>query len=137
MMQMFRDKFVTPEQRQLAILVKQKGGDASIHDEQAMKELVTKETSISTPVGNERRRATKKFDLGETQREIQGDPTEAIEKNETSFNGKLRAQRRLIQEDTERAVRQQGDRIISAVTGGPHERIIDPVRILVRSRSVS
>jgi len=131
MMEMFRERFVTPEQRQLAVLVKQKGGDAAIHNEQAMKELVTKEASISAPVGSEKHRSTKKFDLVEIQREIQGDPTEAIENNEESFNGKFRVQMRQIQEDVERAVRQQGDRIISAVTGGPHERIVDPVRILI------
>ena len=137
MMELFREKFVTPEQRQLAALVKQKGGDTAIRDEQAMKDLVTKETSISTLVGSDRRRSAKKFDLGEIQREIQGDPAEAIERNEESFNGKFRVQMRQIQEDVERAVRQQGDRIISAVTGGPHERIIDPVRIFVRSRGLA
>jgi len=137
MMELFREKFVPLEQRQLAALVKQKGGDAAIHDEQSMKELVTKETSISTLVGSERRRSAKKFDLGEIQREIQSDPAEAIERNEESFNAKFRVQMRQIQEDVERAVRQQGDRIISAVTGGPHERIADPVRVLVRSRGIA
>jgi len=133
MMEMFREKFVTPEQRQLAVLVKQKGGDVAIRNEQVMKELVAREASISAPVGGEIYRAAKKFDLVEIQHEIQGDPTEAIEKNEESFYGKFRVQIRQIQEDVERAVRQQGDRIISAVTGGPHERIVDPVRIVVRS----
>ena len=137
MMEMFREKFVTSEQRQLAVLVKQRGGDAAIRNEQAMKELVAKEASISTPAGSELHRPTKKFDLLEIQREIQGDPTEAIEKNEESFLGKFRVQIRQIQEDVERAVRQQGDRIISAVTGGPHERIVDSVRILARSRSIA
>ena len=133
MMEMFRERFVTPEQRQLAVLVKQKGGDAAIHNEEAMKELVAEEASISAPVGGEIYRSAKKFNLSEIQHEIQGDPTEAIEENEESFLGKFRVQVRQIQEDVERAVRQQGDRIISAVTGGPHERILDPVHILVRS----
>ena len=132
MMEMFREKFVTPEQRQLAVLVKQKGGHAAIYNEQTMKELVAKEASISAPVGNERHRSTKKFDLVEIQREIQSDPTDEIEKNKESFYGKFCVQMRQIQEDVERAVRQQGDRIISAVTGGPHERIVEPVRILFK-----
>jgi len=130
MMEMFREKFVTPEQRQLAAFVKQKGGDAAIRNEQVMKELVAKEASISAPVGSERHRTTIKFDLVEIQHEIQSDPTDEIEKNKESFYGKFRVQVRQIQEDVERAVRQQGDRIISAVTGGPHERIVDPVRII-------
>ena len=74
MMEMFREKFVTPEQRQLAVLVKQKGGGAAIRNDQVMKELVAKEASISAPVGSERQRSTKMFDLVEIQREIQSDP---------------------------------------------------------------
>lgn len=135
MKEMFREKFVTLEQRQLLALVVQKGGlDAVICNEQAMEELVTKETSISAPVGGERHRSAKKFDLEEIQREIQGDPTEAIERNEESFLGKFNLQTRQIR-DLERAVKQQGDRIFSALTGGPHKRIRDLVCILIRSRN--
>jgi hypothetical protein len=130
MMQMFR-KFVTPEQRQLAVLVEQKGGDAVIDNEQAMRELLDAEASISAPTGMERRKPAKRFDLVEIQHEIQDDPTEAIEKNAEFFNRKFDIQRREIQEDIERAVRREGDRIISAVTAGPHERIVDPVRIFI------
>jgi len=133
MTRMFQEKFVTPEQRRLTLLVKQKGGDAAIHDKRAMEELWNEEAMISAPVEGERNRSAKKFNLEEIRREIQGDPTEAIEKNEESFNGKFRVQMRQIQEDIERAVKRQGDRVISAVTGGPHERIVDPVRIVVRS----
>lgn len=127
-MQMFRE-FVTPEQRQLAILVEKKGGDKAIDNEQAMKELSDAEASISAPAGMEKTRPTKKFDLVEIQHEIRDDPTEAIERNAEFFNRKFDIQRRQIQEDIERAVRREGDRIISAVTAGPYERIVDPVRI--------
>ena len=137
MTKMFQEKFVTPEQRRLTLLVKEKGGDAAIRDEQAMKELWAEEVSISGSAGNERHgRSAKKFDLVEIQSEIEGDPAEAIEKNEESFYGKLRVQMRQIQKDVERAVRDHADRIISAVTGGPYERIVDPVRIPVRSWSI-
>ena len=137
MMRMFQEKFVTPEQRRLTFLVKQKGGDAAIHDRRALEELWNEEAMISAPVENERNRTSKKFNFEEVRREIQGDPADAIEKNEESFNGKFRVQMRQIQEDIERAVKQQGDRVISAVTGGPHDRVVDQVRILVRSRSVA
>jgi len=137
MTRMFQEKFVTPEQRRLTFLVKQKGGDVAIHDRRAMEELWNEEAMISAPVESDRNRSTKKFNLDEIRREIQGDPTEAIEKNKESFDGKFRVQLRQIQEDIERAVKRQGDRVISAVTGGPHDRIVDQVRNLVRSRSVA
>ena len=156
MIKLFRT-FVTPEQKQLAArvkekkklaaLAKQKGGDAVIDDEQSlldaiiddervMKELLDDEASISAPAGMERRKPAKEFNLAEIQHEIRDDPTEAIEKNMEFFNRKLDIQRRQIQEDIQRAVRQEGDRIISAVTAGPHERIVDPVRISVGSRNL-
>ena len=131
MMKLFQEKFVTPEQRQLAILVNQKGGDAAIHDGQAMEELWTVETRISASTGNERHRSTERFNLKDIQREIRGDPTRAIEKNGEAFYGRLRVQMRQIQEDIERT----GDRVISVLTGGPHDRIVDPVRIYVILRS--
>ena len=134
MMEMFQ-KFVTPEQKQLAALVEQKGGDAIIDNERAMRELSDAEASISAPAGMERHRPAMEFDLVEIQHEIRDDPTEAIEKNAEFFNRKFDIQRRQIQEDVERTVRREGDRIISAVTAGPHERIVDPVGTFVGSRN--
>jgi len=128
MMEMFQ-KFVTPEQKQLAVLVEQKGGDAVIDNEQIMRELSDAEASVSVPAGVERHRPTKKFDLAEIQHEIRDDPAVAIGKNAEFFDRKFGIQRRQIQEDIERAVTREGDRIISAVTAGPYERIVDPVRI--------
>ena len=128
MMEMFQ-KFVTPEQKQLAVLIEQKGGDAVIDNEQVMRELSDAEASVSVPAGVERHRPTKKFDLAEIQHEIRDDPAVAIGKNAEFFDRKFGIQRRQIQEDIERAVTREGDRIISAVTAGPYERIVDPVRI--------
>jgi len=128
MMEMFQ-KFVTPEQKQLAVLIEQKGGDAVIDNEQIMRELSDAEASVSVPAGVERHRPTKKFDLAEIQHEIRDDPAVAIGKNAEFFDRKFGIQRRQIQEDIERAVTREGDRIISAVTAGPYERIVDPVRI--------
>lgn len=132
MKEMFQ-KFVTSEQRQLDHLVKKKGGIAIIDNEQAMRELSDSEASISVPTGRERHRPMKKFELAEIQHEIREDPATAIEKNAEFFNRKFDIQRRQIQEDIDRAVRREGDRIISAVTAGPHERILDPVSLSLGS----
>ena len=133
MMKLFQEMFVTPEQRQLAFLVKQKGGDKVIHDDQAMTELLNK-VEAPASVGNERHRPTKKPSLEEILREIRGDPIDAIEKNEKHFNDMFHLQMRQIEESVNRAMNQHEDRIISAVNAGPHDRVKDPVRILARSR---
>ena len=133
-------KFVTPEQKQLAVHVELEGGKAIIDNEKAMKKLsdleasISAPTSMSAPAGMEKDRSAKEFDLAEIQHEIRDDPTEAIEKNAEFFNRKFDIQTRQIQEDIERTVRRQGDRVIEAITAGPHERIVDPVRIFVGSR---
>lgn len=122
-------KFVTPEQRQLDLLVEKKGGSSVIDNEQVMRELSDSEASISVPPGRERHRPTKRFELAELQHEVREEPAVAIEKNAEFFNRKFDIQRRQIQEDINRAVSREGDRIISAVTAGPHERILDQVRL--------
>ena len=133
MTEMFQ-KFVTPEQRKLALLVEQKGGYAIIDNDQVMRELLDAEASISVPDGKEKLRPSKRFDLAEIQHEIRDGPVAAIEKNAVFFDRKFESQRRQIQEDITRAVSQEGDRIISVVSAGPHERILDPVRIFIGSR---
>jgi len=124
MLQMFQT-LLTPEQKKLADMVEKKGGNAVLDNEGVMKELVAVEVSLSSASG---RHSNERFDLAEIQHEITDDPTGAIEKNAESFNRKFDMQRRQIQEDIARAVRREGDRIITAVTAGPHDRIVDPVR---------
>ena len=124
MLQMFQ-KLVTPEQKKLADLVQEKGGNAVLDDEQAMKEIAAVEASLSPASG---RNDSGRFDLAEIQHEINDDPTNAIEKNAEFFNRKFDIQRRQIKEDVKRAVRREGDRVILAVLAGPHDRIVDPVR---------
>ena len=126
MLQMFQ-KFLTPEQRKLADLVEKAGGNAILDDEHAMKELAAAEALLS-PHSHHR------FDLAEVRREISGDLTDAIEKNAELFNRKFDIRLRQIEEDFIRAVGREGDRIIYAVTSGPHDRIVDPVRPAMHSR---
>ena len=123
MLQMFQ-KFLTPEQKKLADLVAKKGGNAVLDDGPAMRELTEVEASLAPASGP---RGSRRFNLAEVQHEIKDDPTDAIEKNAEFFNRKFDIQRRQIEEDVARAVRREGDRIISAVTAGPHDRIVDPV----------
>jgi len=124
MLQMFQ-KLLTPEQKKLAELVEKKGGNAVLDNERDMKELSAAEASLAPASG---RHGSGRFDLAEVQHEIRDDPANAIEQNAEFFNRKFDMQRRQIEEDIARAVRREGDRIITAVTAGPHDRIVDPVR---------
>ena len=126
MLQMFQ-KFLTPEQRKLADLVEKAGGNAILNDEHAMKQLAAAETSLFP-------HSHRRFDLAEVRREISGDLTDAIEKNAELFNRKFDIRLRQIEEDFARAVGREGDRIISAMAAGPHDRIVDPVRLALHSR---
>lgn len=119
MLQLFQ-KLLTPEQKKLADIIEKKGGNAVLDDEHALKELAAVEASLSPQSG--------RFDLSEIRYEINEDPANAIEKNAEFFGRKFDIQRRQIEEDVARAMRREGDRIISAVTAGPHDRIVDPVR---------
>ena len=128
MLQLFQD-FVTPEQKKLAVMVKERGGAAALESEQVIKELADAELALTAPSGSDNRHGGgHTFDFVELQHEIKDDPNDAIEKNAEFFNRKWDIQRRQIVEDIARAVNREGDRIISAVTGGPHDRIVDPVR---------
>ena len=52
----------------------------------------------------------------------------AIKKNLEVFELKFKMQQRELAEEMRRMVHHEGDRVIEAVTAGPHDRIIDPVR---------
>lgn len=125
---------LTPEQKKLADLVEKRGGNAVMDDEGVMKELVAVEASLSPASG---RHGSNRFDLAEIQHEIRDDPTGSIEKNAEFFNRKFDMQRRQIEEDVARAVRREGDRIITAVMAGPHDRIVDPVRPIPHPSDIS
>ena len=127
MLQLFQE-FITPEQKKLAVMVERRGGAAVLKNEQALRELVDAESAFVTPSGSDNRHGGgRPFDTVELQHEIKGDPNESIEKNAEIFNRKFDIQKKQIVEDIARVVDQEGDRIISAVTADPHDRIVDPV----------
>ena len=128
MVQLFQE-FVTPEQKKLVAMVEERGGVEVLKNEQAMKELVEAEPALTVPSGSDGRcDGDRPFDIVELQNEVDGDPDEAIEKNAEFFGRKFDIQTRQIEESIARAVGREGDRIISAVTAGPHDRIVDQVR---------
>ena len=121
-LQLFKE-FVTPEQKRLAAMVEKMGGDAALENQQAMERLIREESALTASSGPE----DQPLDFIELRQEIRCDPEESIKQNAELFNRKFELQRRQIEEDITRAVNREGDRIISAVTAGPHDRIVDPV----------
>jgi hypothetical protein len=119
MMQLFQE-FLTPQQKMLAAKVEEMGRDAVLENEGMMKELVGVEPTLNAG-------SAPPLDLDELRKEIKRDPEEVIQMNSEFFDRKFGIQKREIEESMARVVGREGDRIISAVTAGPHDRIADPV----------
>ena len=66
------------------------------------------------------------MDLRAAQAELLDDPEIAVANNYETFERKFRMQQSELANEMRRIIHHQGDRVISAVTAGPHDRIIDP-----------
>jgi hypothetical protein len=66
-------------------------------------------------------------------KDLREDVQEALQKNMAVFERKLDVQKRQIINEVEGVVHREGDRVISAVTSGPHDRILDPVSLFLLS----
>ena len=120
--QLFKE-FATPEQQMLTAMVESMGGDAALENQQAIERLIREESALTASSGPEGR----PLNFIELRQEIKCDPEESIKQNAELFDRKFELQRRQIEEDITLAVNQERDRIISTVTAGPHDRIVDLV----------
>ena len=133
-------KAVAPEQLELAALVQKKGGAAAVMaDNAALRELLKfrPAAAAATAVdqakhagggGAERSsHAADGDELAVVKQELFDSPELAIKKNLELFERKFKMQQRELAEEMRRMVHHEGDRVIEAVTSGPHDRIIDPV----------
>ncbi|KAJ7216565.1 hypothetical protein GGX14DRAFT_696336 [Mycena pura] len=127
MMKMFA-QFVTPDQKAMAQLVEQKGGSACL-DDKALQELNDYENKATAP---QRASAThggksvKPMDLDDLKDDLNTDPDTAMKESMTVFTRKFEVRQRQITDEVKRIVEREGDRVIGAVTAGPHDKIIDP-----------
>ncbi|KAI1785889.1 hypothetical protein LXA43DRAFT_99677 [Ganoderma leucocontextum] len=131
----FFPKVVSPEQLELAALVQKKGGPTAVMgDNDALKELLKfrPATAIgqakrgSGPQGAERNSHQDGDELAVVKQELFDSPELAIKKNLEVFERKFKMQQRELAEEMRRMVHHEGDRVIEAVTSGPHDRIVDP-----------
>lgn len=138
MMQMFQT-LVNPEMKKLTAAVEERGGiQACMDNESALRELSglnsSKNSSSGTtrpaPVatrGGKRARDENTSAFEELKADIYDDPDAAIEKNMVVFSRKFEIQKQQIVAELTLVVQHEGDRVIEAVTSGPHDRILDPV----------
>ncbi|KAJ6588466.1 hypothetical protein B0H19DRAFT_1099542 [Mycena capillaripes] len=127
MMKMFQ-QFVSPEQKEMARLVEQRGGQAVLDNDKALKELNDWENKSGGSQGSTAHggKMAKPADLDDLKDDLHTDPDAAMEQNMAVFTRKFEVQKRQIIDELSRVVERQGDRIISAVTAGPHDKIVDP-----------
>ncbi|KAJ7846349.1 hypothetical protein B0H14DRAFT_934544 [Mycena olivaceomarginata] len=119
----------SPEQKEMARLVEQRGGQAVLDNDKALKELNDLENKSGASQGTGKThgsKTAKPSDLDDLKDDLHTDPDAAVEQNMTVFTRKFEVQKRQIIDALSRVVERQGDRIINAVTAGPHDRIIDP-----------
>ena len=134
-------RIVSPEHQELAALIEKKGGPTAVMgDNDALVELLRfrpataldqdkrsgggrdgTETHNGHPEGS---------DLAAVKQELFDSPESAVKKNLEAFERKFDLQKTL-QDNLGKTIRHEGDRVIKAVTAGPHDRIIDPVRSAV------
>ncbi|KAI0373412.1 hypothetical protein BV20DRAFT_937448 [Pilatotrama ljubarskyi] len=131
----FFAKAVSPEQRELAVLVQKKGGAMTVmSNNDALKELLDFKPSTAISASKrsgEREPLEHNSHVGESnldalKTELFESPELAIRRNFEVFERKFKMQQRELAEEIKRTVHHEGDRVIEAVTSGPHDKIIDP-----------
>ncbi len=125
---------MSPEFKEMVTRINDRGGiQAVMVNERLLKELVEARGSSEGAVevrGAHGHRRDVAFDMEELRTELKEDVEMAMEKNSHTFSRKFEMQRKQIVDELTKAIHREGDRIIDAVTAGPHDRIIDPVSLL-------
>ena len=132
MVKMF-EKFVTPDQKSILAAVQARGGtEACQKSEKVLNELNEIENKVEAAPNptqpTSRKLPSKTQSFQDLQQELHADPDKEIEKNMSVFTRKFEIQQRQLIEELSRIVQREGDRVIGAITSGPHDKIIDPVR---------
>lgn len=121
----------SPRDRQLLTKIELKGGaKEALKDETFIKELIEqchgkdKEAQGDVETQSKDKPAEiVKLVVREMGRTIE----DMVKENEELFTRKFKAQSLVLKEEMEKITRREGDRVIEAITSGPHERILDPV----------
>lgn len=130
MFMMFQ-KLVSPDQQEVATFIQSRGGRACLENEDTVQKLMDYEDKFSAQDELDHSQHVQNLrgpeDIKELRREVDEKPEAAIKKNSSLFSRKFEIQKKQVQEAVSEAVQREGDRIISALNAGPHERLLDPV----------
>jgi hypothetical protein len=133
------EKLNSPHEKEIMKFIESKGGaKACLADDTILKELsyVNESLDPTSALSALRRdgglsaRRSQNLDYKAfyiLRKDLREDVQEALQKNMAVFERKLDVQKKQIIQSIEGVVQREGDRIITAVTSGPHNRIIDPV----------
>ena len=128
-------KLIPPEQQELQKEVTKRGSLKSISESDAeLKKLLSNQLSLAdneVPTTSASKKDQKAYTLADLKKDLEESIDVAVEKNMEVFSRKLEMQQRQLREEVERVVVRESDRVIQAVSGGPHDRIIDRVRVIL------
>ena len=136
------EQLVSPEQKQLSETVAANGGvNALKHDDKMLLELERTASKATSAPGAEAPRVsrTKPGDADPNTDDLRKDsfedPDAAVERNQSVFFRKLKAQQRQIIDELTLVVKRESDRVIQQIQGGPHERLLDRVRVFYLTKN--
>ena len=117
----------TREEREISEFVSSKGGrDEVLKDDALLGDLLRQQPEQATMKSRRSRESDDKSILDEVRKEAAKDLEKVLEENRRTFEQKFDAQRLQIEEVRDTVVK-EGDRIITAITSGPHDRIVNKV----------
>ncbi|KAH9034700.1 hypothetical protein EDB85DRAFT_2220184 [Lactarius pseudohatsudake] len=131
------EQLVSPEEKRLNELVRAKGGPKeALRNDKELLSLEKEASKASSAPGSEWLRVTvtrekpsdantNANDLNDLRKDIVEDPDIAVKKNENVHSRKFAAQMSQITVDVTSVVKQESDRVIQEMKGGPHDRIRD------------
>ena len=129
MMEFFQSA-ISPEQKEVAARIRERGGvQAVLENDRALRDLVDlhRGSDGAADAGGGLSRREVAIDIDVLRLEIREDVELSVERNQETFSRKFDMQRKQIVDELSRALHREGDRIIDAITAGPHDRLIDPV----------
>ncbi|GJJ12736.1 hypothetical protein Clacol_006981 [Clathrus columnatus] len=126
-------RFVTPEQRKIAALVDKKGGPVACQQNmKVLRELAELEPkSIGPAHGGQfgsqttRPNTVPKSDFDDLLEDLTTSIDDSLKENFTTFQRKFEIQQRQLKEELTLVVQRESDRVIGALTSGPHDKILD------------
>lgn len=134
-------QFVTPDQKKISAFVKKKGGpEACQKNMEVLRELaelepknvaVTHHSGSQFSSANNSRSNTSTTGLSALLEDLAPSIDESLQENFTVFSRKFEIQQRQLKEELTRVIQRESDRVIGALTSGPHDKILDKVSTFI------